>query len=157
LGPHASGVSGAEGPASRAAPISQNHLRFALIENEERTRQAFRGIKAMLAKGVVPAQRSTSSRRERKKIAQDKPGANLRGRSPGIRAVQFEKQSTRRSRALTRPQPKPCHPERSEGSAVRDTLMDNNHLRFALIENEARTRQALCGIKAMLAKGAIMA
>jgi hypothetical protein len=35
--------------------------------------------------------------------------------------------------------------------------MDNNHLRFALIENEARTRQALCGIKAMLAKGAIMA
>jgi alanine-synthesizing transaminase len=32
-----------------------NHVRFALIENEERTRQAPRGIKAMLAKGVVPA------------------------------------------------------------------------------------------------------
>ena len=32
-----------------------NHVRFALIENEERTRQALRGIKAMLAKGVVPA------------------------------------------------------------------------------------------------------
>jgi len=31
------------------------HVRFALIENEERTRQALRGIKAMLAKGVVPA------------------------------------------------------------------------------------------------------
>jgi alanine-synthesizing transaminase len=29
------------------------HVRFALIENEERTRQALRGIKAMLAKGVV--------------------------------------------------------------------------------------------------------
>jgi alanine-synthesizing transaminase len=32
-----------------------NHVRFALIENEERTRQALRGIKAMLAKGVVSA------------------------------------------------------------------------------------------------------
>jgi alanine-synthesizing transaminase len=32
-----------------------NHVRFALIENEERTRQAIRGIKQMLAKGVVPA------------------------------------------------------------------------------------------------------
>jgi alanine-synthesizing transaminase len=32
-----------------------NHIRFALIENEERTRQALRGIKAMLARGVVPA------------------------------------------------------------------------------------------------------
>ncbi len=32
-----------------------DHVRFALIENEERTRQALRGIKAMLAKGVVPA------------------------------------------------------------------------------------------------------
>jgi len=32
-----------------------NHVRFALIENEERTRQALRGIKAMLAKGVAPA------------------------------------------------------------------------------------------------------
>jgi alanine-synthesizing transaminase len=31
-----------------------NHVRFALIENEERTRQALRGIKQMLAKGVVP-------------------------------------------------------------------------------------------------------
>jgi alanine-synthesizing transaminase len=31
------------------------HVRFALIENEERTRQALRGIKAMLARGVVPA------------------------------------------------------------------------------------------------------
>jgi alanine-synthesizing transaminase len=31
------------------------HIRFALIENEERTRQALRGIKQMLAKGVVPA------------------------------------------------------------------------------------------------------
>ena len=31
------------------------HVRFALIENEERTRQALRGIKAMLAKGVVHA------------------------------------------------------------------------------------------------------
>jgi len=29
------------------------HVRFALIENEERTRQAIRGIKQMLAKGVV--------------------------------------------------------------------------------------------------------
>ena len=28
-----------------------NHVRFALIENEERTRQALRGIKQMLAKG----------------------------------------------------------------------------------------------------------
>ena len=32
-----------------------NHVRFALIENEERTRQALRGIKQMLAKGVVLA------------------------------------------------------------------------------------------------------
>jgi alanine-synthesizing transaminase len=32
-----------------------NHVRFALIENEERTRQALRGIKQMLAKGVVHA------------------------------------------------------------------------------------------------------
>jgi alanine-synthesizing transaminase len=32
-----------------------NHVRFALIENEERTRQALRGIKAMLAKGAVHA------------------------------------------------------------------------------------------------------
>jgi alanine-synthesizing transaminase len=31
------------------------HVRFALIENEERTRQALRGIKAMLAKGVLVA------------------------------------------------------------------------------------------------------
>jgi alanine-synthesizing transaminase len=31
------------------------HVRFSLIENEERTRQALRGVKAMLAKGVVPA------------------------------------------------------------------------------------------------------
>ncbi len=30
------------------------HVRLALIENEERTRQALRGIKQMLAKGVVP-------------------------------------------------------------------------------------------------------
>ena len=28
-----------------------NHVRFALIENEERTRQALRGIKQMFAKG----------------------------------------------------------------------------------------------------------
>jgi alanine-synthesizing transaminase len=32
-----------------------HHVRFALIENEERTRQALRGIKQMLAKGVVHA------------------------------------------------------------------------------------------------------
>jgi alanine-synthesizing transaminase len=32
-----------------------NHVRFALIENEERTRQALRGIRQMLAKGVVNA------------------------------------------------------------------------------------------------------
>ncbi len=32
-----------------------SHVRFALIENEERTRQALRGIRQMLAKGVVPA------------------------------------------------------------------------------------------------------
>jgi alanine-synthesizing transaminase len=32
-----------------------NHVRFALIENEERTRQALRGIKQMLAKAQVPA------------------------------------------------------------------------------------------------------
>ena len=32
-----------------------NHVRFALIENEERTRQALRGIRQMLSKGVVPA------------------------------------------------------------------------------------------------------
>ena len=32
-----------------------DHVRFALIENEERTRQALRGIKQMLAKGVVHA------------------------------------------------------------------------------------------------------
>jgi alanine-synthesizing transaminase len=30
-----------------------NHVRFALIENEERTRQALRGIKQMLAKGAL--------------------------------------------------------------------------------------------------------
>ncbi len=30
-----------------------NHVRFALIENEERTRQALRGIRQMLAKGLV--------------------------------------------------------------------------------------------------------
>ena len=29
------------------------HVRFALIENEERTRQALRGIKAMFAKSVL--------------------------------------------------------------------------------------------------------
>jgi alanine-synthesizing transaminase len=29
------------------------HVRFSLIENEERTRQALRGIKQMLAKGVL--------------------------------------------------------------------------------------------------------
>jgi alanine-synthesizing transaminase len=29
------------------------HIRFSLIENEERTRQALRGIKAMLNKGVL--------------------------------------------------------------------------------------------------------
>jgi hypothetical protein len=28
-------------------------VRFSLIENEERTRQALRGIKGMLAKGVL--------------------------------------------------------------------------------------------------------
>jgi alanine-synthesizing transaminase len=33
-----------------------NHVRFALIENEERTRQALRGIRQMLAKSAVPAQ-----------------------------------------------------------------------------------------------------
>jgi alanine-synthesizing transaminase len=32
-----------------------SHVRFALIENEERTRQALRGIRQMFAKGVVPA------------------------------------------------------------------------------------------------------
>jgi alanine-synthesizing transaminase len=32
-----------------------NHVRFALIENEERTRQALRGIKQMLAKSAVTA------------------------------------------------------------------------------------------------------
>jgi alanine-synthesizing transaminase len=32
-----------------------NHVRFALIENEERIRQAIRGIKHLLAKGVVSA------------------------------------------------------------------------------------------------------
>jgi alanine-synthesizing transaminase len=32
-----------------------NHVRFALIENEERTRQALRGIRQMLAKSAVPA------------------------------------------------------------------------------------------------------
>jgi alanine-synthesizing transaminase len=32
-----------------------HHVRFALIENEERTRQALRGIRQMLAKGVIPA------------------------------------------------------------------------------------------------------
>jgi alanine-synthesizing transaminase len=32
-----------------------NHVRFALIENEERTRQALRGIKQMLARHLVPA------------------------------------------------------------------------------------------------------
>ena len=31
------------------------HVRFALIENEERTRQAIRGIKQMFAKGLAPA------------------------------------------------------------------------------------------------------
>ncbi|MGA9670989.1 MAG: hypothetical protein WBQ94_17400 [Terracidiphilus sp.] len=31
------------------------HVRFSLIENEERTRQALRGIKHMLAKGEMPA------------------------------------------------------------------------------------------------------
>ncbi len=49
------GVSGVEGPAFQEAAVRDNHVRFALIENEERTRQALRGIKAMLAKGVVPA------------------------------------------------------------------------------------------------------
>ncbi|MGB6191974.1 MAG: aminotransferase class I/II-fold pyridoxal phosphate-dependent enzyme, partial [Terracidiphilus sp.] len=29
------------------------HVRFSLIENEERTRQALRGIKQMLSKGAV--------------------------------------------------------------------------------------------------------
>ncbi len=31
------------------------HVRFSLIENEERTRQALRGIRQMFAKGLVPA------------------------------------------------------------------------------------------------------
>ena len=31
----------------------ERHFRFALIENEERTRQALRGIKQMLANGMV--------------------------------------------------------------------------------------------------------
>jgi hypothetical protein len=39
--------------ASAATPST--HARSALIVNEERARQALRGIKAMLAKGVVPA------------------------------------------------------------------------------------------------------
>ena len=30
-----------------------NHVRFSLIENEERTRQALRGIRAMLGKNVL--------------------------------------------------------------------------------------------------------
>jgi alanine-synthesizing transaminase len=32
------------------------HVRFALIENEERTRQALRGIRHMIAKGVLVGQ-----------------------------------------------------------------------------------------------------
>jgi alanine-synthesizing transaminase len=32
-----------------------HHVRFSLIENEERTRQALRGIKQMLAKGILVA------------------------------------------------------------------------------------------------------
>jgi alanine-synthesizing transaminase len=33
--------------------LGDHHVRFALIENEERTRQALRGIRQMLGKGVV--------------------------------------------------------------------------------------------------------
>lgn len=47
-----------------------------------------------------PARPPRSSRGERRKIAQDKPGANLRGRSLGNRGLQFEKQGARRSRAV---------------------------------------------------------
>ncbi len=81
----------------------------------------------------------------------------------------FEKQSTRRSRVLTPSKLNPCHPERStfgapitlgvigvsgvEGPAFQEAAVRDNHVRFALIENEERTRQALHGIKAMLAKG----
>jgi len=41
--------------ASVSATTATTTFGFALIENEERTRQALRGIKQMLAKGVVPA------------------------------------------------------------------------------------------------------
>ena len=41
--------------AIRVRDHGDNHVRIALIENEERTRQALRGIKQMQAKGVLPA------------------------------------------------------------------------------------------------------
>jgi len=42
-------------PRNRLRRLWRQPRRFALIENEERTRQALRGIRAMLAKGLVPA------------------------------------------------------------------------------------------------------
>jgi alanine-synthesizing transaminase len=47
-------ISAADSPGIGFGDYGGN-VRFALIENEERTRQALRGIKQMLAKGVVHA------------------------------------------------------------------------------------------------------
>lgn len=41
------------GQPSDFGDYGDNLIRFAIIENEERTRQALRGIKAMLVKGTV--------------------------------------------------------------------------------------------------------
>jgi len=121
-----------------------------------------------------------SSRWERKKIAQ--------GASPGIQAVQIERQNTRRSRVQTRHYPydvipSKCRPPRRtaavetcpepvEGdprsllSPLRRNAISpgigsgdygDHHVRFALIENEERTRQPLRGVKQMFAKGLVPA
>jgi aspartate/methionine/tyrosine aminotransferase len=42
---------GCSGTVARFGDYGDGHVRFSLIENEERTRLALRGIKAMLAKG----------------------------------------------------------------------------------------------------------
>jgi alanine-synthesizing transaminase len=42
-------------PGIGSGDYGDHHVRFALIENEERTRQPLRGVKQMFAKGLVPA------------------------------------------------------------------------------------------------------
>ena len=65
-----------------------------------------------------PAKRSGSSRRERKKIAQDKPAAKPRGRSPGNPC-----RSIRKTKYAAQPRANPplhtrCHPEQHKSHVI---------------------------------------